>query len=302
MAEKHSQNYSRLLYFAAGINAAVTLFIAVIVNELSLDVSKVSYHSKLYMGIGFAISAILLLIGFIVRSKMYGMEDTGFGDRGKAREAKKTPRSTFIAIAAIVLIIQLALGFFAYNSSKNAEVDLRANSQQTIEKLNSELSSLSSGYTAEFFPNDKFNEIIIKKTLSNYGETVQLRAAVDEKGEVNFFPATIDAYYANKDLEPIYVVDSINTFMKELGSLDYNGAKDIEALAFEPSKTQIELFIDSYKNGTDNKSNKVFSVEEKEANGKKYRVRFVYDLFQGEDSIFEGSDEVHVIYILQGVK
>lgn len=300
MSQTGKRNFPRLIYFAGFVNVIAAVAISAFLKKLLIPEERVNFYNSVYLMIGVGISALLLVTGFIVRSKMYGAKSAGFDDHDKSELAVKTSRGGYIAIAVVIIIIEAALSWTMFGKANAQQSMVISKRNDVLSRINQELADKNEDYEVKFSDQKTYSAIIISKTLSNLNEKIMMKVRFNKQDEPLLYPSNVDGYYIMSDLEPIFVVDSLNLFMDEISKLPYKTAPMAGELAFNPTKSQYDLLSETIRTGKDNSGNIVFSEEKRKTSQGEAPVRFTYSMENAgqKDAV---KPELHVMYYIGNI-
>lgn len=218
-------------------------------------------------------------------------------DLNNISKKTKLNKSTTFIVTIITIILQFIAGTIVYTNAKNIQKEFITERKNKIQEIENILNKEEDIFKVDFLDENSYNSIYITKKLSNYNETIQIRLGFDENNKLISYPASINGYYATKNIDIGWLIGTVITFMEDMTKIPDIDEELYRALMFDPTNTQIELLEEHLEKGIDNSDNIVYSEEPVMHDGKECRVRFRYNIDK-DNSIFEGSDELDIQYIL----
>lgn len=301
---------NRIMNIISATNVIAAIIIGTIIKKLLIDNPVVNQVSSKYFVISGVVSLLIAIISLIGKTKKINKKNKEIltSENGKKismiteldeNEVQSTlTMTTRIIVIFIVVIIQMIAGFIAYNKGKDFQNSIVQERTMKVNQISDELNKDEDIFEVGFLDEKTYNSIYIVKKLSNYNETIRIRFGFDENNKIISYPASIDGYYATKDLDLTWVIGSVITFMQDMTKIEDIDENLYKALIFNPTNTQIDLLKENLEEGIDNSENVVYSTEPINYDGKEWQVRFRYKISTEEDSLFEGSDELAIQYIL----
>lgn len=311
MQNKYQSN--KILNLIAAVNVVAAVVIGAILSNMLIDNIQIKEITSRYFVISGAVSILLTLTSFMSRTRknketVRKMEEkykdnedvitivTGReGDDDHEKLGKN--KTTFIIV--VVIVVQLVAGMFTYISSKNLQNTIISERVEYIKELEEKLNESGDGnYVVSVIDEKTYNTMQIVKRISNWQESLSVRFNFDEENKVSLYPATIDGRYAVKDVDMAMIIATMNTFMEEINKAVTGNYDIYDGLKFNPTNTQLSLLEEQLEKGVDNSKNIVYSQEPINYNGEELTTRFNYNIYKEENSIFEGSEELHISYNL----